>query len=178
MAGPVPVHERADFFRPGGEVSHEGLHLRISIRLGRRDDPDACGETIEHAAEVFPVMVHPVTVTSVRIGDIDETAADILLPVLLCELVDLTLLTLPLILRVQDQALERPSAFLLEAPRQELSQGDLSPEPTDVLESADAQTCVHDDVPLLADVGVGLREKLIVPMGQCVSPAARNGVKG
>src|SRR5216117_9894 len=42
-----------------------------------------------------------------------------------------------------------------------------------MLESAHAQARVHDEVLLLADVGLRLREKLIVPMRQRVSSSER-----
>ena len=44
-----------------------------------------------------------------------------------------------------------------------------------MLESAHAQARVHDEVLLLADVGLRLREKLIVPMRQRVSPELGTG---
>ena len=175
MTRAVTVHERPDFLGAGGEVSHQGLHLRIPIRLRRRDDPDSGREPIEHATEVLPVVVDPVAVASERIGHIDEPATDELLPVFLRELADLPVLALPLILRVEDEALYRPSTVLLKTARQQMGKRDLAPEPTDVLQPADAQTRIHDDVRLLADVGLRLREKLIVPVRQSVSPRLGTG---
>src|SRR5437660_104428 len=46
-----------------------------------------------------------------------------------------------------------------------------------MLESAHAQACIHDEVLLLADVGLRLREKLIVPMRQPVSPRLGTGAR-
>src|SRR6266566_7455366 len=46
-----------------------------------------------------------------------------------------------------------------------------------MLESAHAQARVHDEVLLLADVGLRLREKLIVPMRQPVSPVLGTGAR-
>ena len=175
MAGPVTVYQSSDLLRPGREIPDEGLHLPIPVRLRRRDDPDSGREPIEHATEVLPVVVDPVAVASERIGHIDEPATDELLPVFLRELADLPVLALPLILRVEDEALYRPSTVLLKTARQQMGKRDLAAEPTDVLQPADAQARIHDDVRLLADVGLRLREKLIVPMRQSVSPRLGTG---
>ena len=120
MAGPVMVHESADFLGAGGEVSHQGLHFRISIRLRGRDDPDPGSEAVEHATELLPVMVHPVAVAPHRIGHVDQPAAHVLRPVFFRELTDLPLLALPLVLRIEDEALDRPSVFLLKTPGQQV----------------------------------------------------------
>jgi hypothetical protein len=64
---------------------------------------------------------------------------------------------------------------LLKTARQQMGKRDLAAEPTDVLQPADAQTRIHDDVRLLADVGLRLREKLIVPVRQSVSPRLGTG---
>ncbi len=175
MTGPISVYERAHFLGARGEVTHQGQHFRISIRFRRRDDPDPRGEAIEHAAEVLPVMVHPVAVASHRIGHVDQAAAHVFRPVFLRELTDLPLLALPLVLRVEDEALERPSVVLPKTPRQQVGEGDLPAESADMLKPADAQARVHDDVRLLADEGLRLREKLIVPMRQRVSPELGTG---
>src|SRR5438309_8743160 len=46
-----------------------------------------------------------------------------------------------------------------------------------MLESAHAQARIHDEVLVLADVGLRLREKLIVPMRQRVSPRLGTGAR-
>src|SRR6267143_630590 len=175
MTRPVAVHQRPDFLGAGGEVSHQAVQLRLPIRLRRRDDPDSGSEPIEHATEVLPIVVDPVAVASERIGHIDEPATDELLPVFLRELADLPVLALPLVLRVEDEALDRPSMVLLKTARQQMGKRDLAAEPADVLQPADAQARIHDDVRLLADVGLRLREKLIVPVRQSVSPRLGTG---
>jgi len=67
------------------------------------------------------------------------------------------------------------TADLAEAAGQELGERDLSPEPADVLEAADAQSGVYDQVALLADECLRLDEEIIVPVGQRRSPVAQMG---
>jgi len=67
------------------------------------------------------------------------------------------------------------TAHLAEAAGQELRERDLPPEPADVLEAADAQTRVDDQVVLLADERLRLDEEIIVPVGQRGSPVAQMG---
>lgn len=158
MACPVTVYQSPDLLRPGREIPDEGLHLPIPVRLRRRDDADARGEAIEDAAEVLPVMLHPVAMASEWIGHIDESTADVLLAVFLRELGDLAFLPLPLVLRIEDQGLERPSVLLLKTSREQVGQSDLPAESADMLEAADAQSCIHDDVRLRSNVGLRLQE--------------------
>src|SRR5207245_3961057 len=83
---------------------------------------------------------------------------------------DLGLLCLPLVLRVQDQALERVPPMVPKTAGQKLGEHDFPAEPADVLESADAQARVDDKVPLLADVRLRLDEEVIIPVRQRVPP--------
>ena len=175
MTGPVLVHDRPDLLGPGREVADERLHLRIPIGLGRAHDADVRGEPVEDAAEVLPVMLDPIRVAAEGIGDVDEPSSDILSSVFLRELGDLPLLALPLILGVEDQALDRLPSVLAQAPCQELGERDLPAEPAHMLQAADAQARVDDEVRLRPDVGLRLRQKLIVPMGQRPSPQVRMG---
>jgi hypothetical protein len=115
-------------------------------------------------------VLDPIRVASEGIRDVDEPPADVPSPVLLRELGDLTLLGLPFVLGVQDEALDRSPTGLAEAPREQLGQGDLPAESADVLESAHAQSCVHDEVQLVADIGIRLEEEIIVPVRQAGSP--------
>src|SRR5207249_12261971 len=111
-AGAVLVAGRADLLRPRCEVAHQRLHLRIPVGVRRRHDPNARGEPVEDAAEILPEMLDPVRMAANRILHIDEPPARELPSVLLRELGHLGLFRLPLVLRVQDQALEGVPALL------------------------------------------------------------------
>src|SRR5256885_13024794 len=118
IAGPVSVPEGADFLPRGGQGTDQGLDVRKAVTFPPREDPEPRSEAVEHATEVLPVMVHPVAVASHRIGHVDQAAAHVFRPVLFRELPDLPFRALPLVLRVEDEALDRPSVFLLKTPGQ------------------------------------------------------------
>src|SRR5438132_9865080 len=58
------------------------------------------------------------------------------------------------------------STQVSETSSQELGECDLASEPPHMLESADAQASVDDEVPLLADVRFRIDEEVIVPVRQ------------
>src|SRR3989454_1106838 len=180
VAGPVLVDDRPDFFRARSQIADEGLHLRVAIRVRGRNNPDAGREPIQHPAEILPEMFDPVRVATERIRDIDEPAAGVLPPVLFRELGHLGFLRLPLVLRVQDETLNRVPTQVSETSSQELGECDLASEPPHMLESADAQASVDDEVPLLADVRFRIDEEVIVPVRQRVPPrrTTAEGPKG
>ncbi len=101
-------------------------------------------------------MVDPIRVASERIGDVDEPPPGVRQTVLLRELRDLGRLGLPFILCIEDEALERIPAVLVQAAGEKLGERDFAAQPTDVLEAADAQACVDDDLPLSAEEGLGI----------------------
>src|SRR5439155_19345812 len=146
MPGAVPVHNLADLFRARGEIPHEGLHLRVPVRIRRRDDPDVRRKPIEDPAEVFPVVLDPIRVTSEGIRHVDEPPPGVLPTVLLRELRDLGLLGLPLVLRIEDEALERVPAVLVQAAGEKLGGRNFAAQPADMLEAADAEARVDDDL--------------------------------
>src|SRR5207245_9131098 len=151
VPGAVLVHNLADLLRARGEIPHEGLHLRVPIRLRCRDDPDVGRKPVEDPAEVLPVVLDPIRVTSEGIGHVDEAPPGVLPTVLLRELRDLGLLGLPFILRIEDEALERVPAVLVQAAGEKLGERDFAPQPADMLEAADAEARVDDDLPLSAE---------------------------
>jgi len=57
-------------------------------------------------------------------------------------------------------------------------EGDFPAKSADVLQSAHAETGIHDEILFSPDVGLRLREELIVPVGQRLSPEAQNGQRG
>src|SRR5438132_14185421 len=72
------------------------------------------------------------------------------------------------------------STQVSETSSQELGECDLASEPPHMLESADAQASVDDEVPLLADVRFRIDEEVIVPVRQRVPPrrTTAEGPKG
>src|SRR2546422_11205422 len=60
--------------------------------------------------------------------------------------------------------------MLPETAAQKLGERDLAAETTDVLEAADAEARVDDEVPLLADVRLRLDEEVVIPVRQRVPP--------
>src|SRR3972149_7018281 len=131
---------------------------RARVRRGR--------EAVEDPAEVDPVVVHPGPVASERVRDVNQASPDVLAALVPRGLVDPTLPPLPLVLRVEDEALEDVPPLGPEAAGEDLGEGDLSAQPADVLKAAHDETRVHDEVLLRADVGLCIREELIVPVRQ------------
>ncbi len=173
--GAVLVHDGPHRLGAGREIPDESLHLRMLVRLRRRDDPNVGREAVEDASEILPVMVDPVLVATERVRHVDEPPTNVRPSVFAGKLRDLRRLRLPFVLRVQDEALERIAADLAEAARQELAEGDLSSQSANVLEAADAQARVDDQVALLADERLHLDEEIIVPVRQLGSPVAQMG---
>src|SRR3989441_1481614 len=170
VACSVLVDGRADLLRSRSQIADERLHLRIAVRVRRRHDPDAGGEPIQDAAEVLPEVLDPIRMAPGGIRHVDEPAARVLASIVPRELGYLSLLCIPLVLRVQDQALKRVPPMVPKTAGQKLGERDFAAEPAYVLESADAQARVDDKVPLLADVRLRLDEEVIIPVRQCVPP--------
>src|SRR2546428_9411009 len=125
--------------------------------LIRRDAvPNAGSKPVMDPAEVFPVVLDPIRVTSEGIGHVDEPPPGVLTTVLFRELRDLGRLGLPFILCIEDEALERVPAVLVQAAGEKLGERDFAAQPADVLEAADAQACIDDDLPLSAEEGLAI----------------------
>ena len=170
MAGAVLVDGRADLFRPRRQIADERLHLRVAVGVRRRHDPDAGREPIQDTAEILPEVLDPIRVASDGIRDVDEPPPRVLPTIFLRELGDLRLLCLPLVLRVQDQALKRVPPMIPKTVGQKLGQRDFAAETTDVLKATHAEARVDDKVPLLADVRLRLDEEVVIPVRQRVPP--------
>src|SRR5207244_7569285 len=104
------------------------------------------------------------------IGHVDEAPPGVLPTVLLRELRDLGLLGLPFILRIEDEALERVPAVLVQAAGEKLGERDFAPQPADMLEAADAQARIDDEITLSAAAGLRMDPAVIVPMRQRIPP--------
>src|SRR5256712_12888494 len=142
------------------------------------DDAEIRRRPVEAPAEVFPVVLDPIRATSEGIGHVDEPPPGVLPTVLLRELRDLGLLGLPLVLRIEDEALERVPAVLVQAAGEKLGERDFAPQSADMLEAADAAARIDDELFLPADQGRRIDQEVIVPMRQRVPPAMENGGAG
>ena len=76
---------------------------------------------------------------------------------------------------VEDEALEGVPAVLVQAAGEKLGERDFAAQPADVLEAADAQARINDEIFLPANEGFRIEEEIIVPMRQRIPPGDAQG---
>ena len=164
MAGPVAVHELPDLLAALGQILDDRLHLGPCVHVGGADDLHPRGEVVEVVPEVLPVVVDPARVAPVGVRDVDQPPGRVLRPGAVRELSDLPRARLPLVLRVQHEAMDHPVAFLLERAADRVSEHDLTAEAADVLKAADGEAGVHDDVLSILHERPDLVEEFVRPV--------------